>query len=183
VAFDPGAVDGVFGPRTQAAVIDGGTPAQHVSQEACPMPGDPVQQDGIWWVHQDDGTWLRWDEASGMWVDTQGAVVGPAPSATTGVAATTSVPPPVSPPQPGLPQPRSKGRLYAIVGAAVLGVVAIAVFAMSSGGSSGGNEQTARTPSTPKAAIVNTTSAPGRQLPHDDRAAALSSSSMRSLVR
>ncbi|MEO8696463.1 MAG: right-handed parallel beta-helix repeat-containing protein [Acidimicrobiales bacterium] len=97
------------------------------------MPTDPTQHDGVWWVQQDDGTWIRWDETSGKWVDHKasvaGSATGPAPSVMTV--------------QSGPQKPRSKTPLYAIVGVIVLGIVAIGVYAVTSGGSNDGNEQSA----------------------------------------
>ena len=28
---------------------------------------EPVSRRGVWWQEQDDGTWLRWNEAAGSW--------------------------------------------------------------------------------------------------------------------
>ncbi|MGE0056934.1 MAG: hypothetical protein AB7T32_03000, partial [Dehalococcoidia bacterium] len=43
------------------------------------MPSDPVLRDGVWWVQQDNGTWLRWDEAARQWVDPNAAPPAPPP--------------------------------------------------------------------------------------------------------
>ncbi|MEO8696464.1 MAG: OmpA family protein [Acidimicrobiales bacterium] len=117
------------------------------------MPSDPIQQDGVWWVQQDDGAWIRWDETRGAWLDTNGSLVGSAPSATAGVAAT----PPAYPAPPGPQKSQSKGPLYAILGVVALGIVAIAIYAMTSGGNSGDKDVTASaTTGAPKAAAGNT---------------------------
>ena len=105
------------------------------------MPRDPVQQDGVWWLQQDDGSWIRWDETSGRWVDTKGAVVGVAPPATAGVAAPTYATPPASPTPSGAQKPRGKGPIYAIVGVVAVAVVAIAAFAIASGGGGDGDDE------------------------------------------
>ena len=124
------------------------------------MPRDPVQQDGVWWLQQDDGSWIRWDETSSRWVDTKGAVVGMAPPATAGVAAPTYATPPASPTPSGAQKPRGKGPIYAVVGVVVLAIVAIAAFALGSGGSGDDNETTIGAPTVaPKEANPGTTSA------------------------
>jgi outer membrane protein OmpA-like peptidoglycan-associated protein len=119
------------------------------------MPSDPIQQDGVWWVQQDDGTWIRWDQTSGQWVDTKGAAVGLA-----GVAGTKYATPPAAPAPPGQQKPRSNTPLYAILGVVALAIVAIALYALTSGGSSGGKQATTGAPtSAPAAAKATTTPA------------------------
>ena len=52
---------------------------------------DPVLRRGVWWQQQDDGTWLRWNDASQIWERSDGSPPPPEESEL----------PPV-PPTPGL---------------------------------------------------------------------------------
>lgn len=43
------------------------------------MSAQPVQKDGSWWRQEDDGAWLRWDAARGVWLRTAPEPPAPPP--------------------------------------------------------------------------------------------------------
>jgi hypothetical protein len=116
------------------------------------VPGEPVLNDGVWWLRQDDGSWLRWDETSRQWiawvdpnaragaealsvrtvVQTDPTVLGPAP-VTTGSSTAGATWGAVQS-DPGQRKPRSKAPLLAILAVIVLGIVAVTVYAITAGG-------------------------------------------------
>lgn len=97
------------------------------------MPSDPVLRDGVWWVYQDDGSWLHWDEASQQWLKyeqpapaaPQPAPVAPQPVASPSYSTGASTPQPSSSTSG---QSKTAGKLPL---PAIIGVVAIAAIAIA----------------------------------------------------
>ncbi len=121
------------------------------------MPSEPVRRDGVWWVQQDDATWLRWDEARSQWVTPdpsmpvpppaappQPVAAAPHPIAAEPVAATSAA---ASQPQgntPGQVKTGSKLPLPAIIGVVVVAALAIGGYVLLAGGSSDDGGSTSR---------------------------------------
>lgn len=125
------------------------------------MPSEPVRRDGVWWVQQDDQSWLRWDEATNRWVTPDPSMPFPPPADAPPAAplsqpqaaqpvASTPAPQPdpggaagsaASQPHNATPSAAKSGNgsklpLPAIIGVVVVAALAIGAYVLFAGGDS-----------------------------------------------